>query len=444
MIKLIKAEVKALKAQRQARDIWVAAQLWDWFEKEQRVGMMQCIRTLVGHGLDYLYELKWEDLGGMSKFLSAECRGLDIWEGKTPSYMAFNRLRDKGANWWDIGKCGGFFRMYGTFFEFFGKKEKKKADGTWSTKSGETYHEGVDSFKTHTANGAQTGLPFGKYQPQKKRKGEDARTPEQQYRKDHPRARGRGASPGQLPKAVQGLVHKPYGDDPGITLFKLLEWSTIKKIDNFFGLPEGADISGTTSDHLFGIYHTLFLMEQGRPAPRSIKFSGGSYPADLQQINERKPLIILLPLAQMVREYHHALLETAAALSLNDMTDYKIGFYSSLIALDYVRSYDRQGKLGMKVVPWRPTNLPLANTVRKLLNEADKAVPHMLCCSYTEETPDTKVVGYLLDKTNAEETKKFRTLARLGVETYNKFYSLPKKIKMKDVESMMRRAGLDF
>ena len=459
MIKLIKAEVEHLKAQREARDLWVAAQLWDWFEQEQRVGMMQCIRTLVGHGLDYLYERpETKDLGasgqlhsdrsghleggkakGMTNFLREECRGLDIFEGKVPTYQAFIRLYKRDAAWWDIGKCGGFFRMYGTFFEFFGKDRP-------TTELGNVYHEGVDSFKKHTmpkTTGGQTSAyPFGKY----KKKDEDEKVlveDKEQYRKDHPRARKGPDKPRKLPKAVHGLVRMDYGDAPGISLFKLLEWSTIRKIDDLYGLPEGADISGTTSDHLFGIYHTMYLMEQGRSAPRSIKFPSGSYPADLQQINERKPLIILLPLAQMVREYHHALLETAAALSLNDMIDYKIGFYSSLLAHEYARSYDRTGKLGYKVVPWRPKNIPLANTVRKLLDEADKAVTHMFCCSDTPRTEDTEVTGYAVDKSKPEEVQKFSDFARLGIETYKKFYELPETIKKADLGRKIRAAGLE-
>jgi hypothetical protein len=447
MIKLIKAEVEHLKAQRAVRDIWVAQQLWDWFEKEQRVGMMQCIRTLVGKGLDQLND--WLKDGtaqlidkdpkknkDMGTFLKDECKGLDLWESKgqqVPTLDMFQKLSGRTADWWDIGKCGGFFRMYGTFFEYFGKDNPQ-----WAQRL--LFKEGQDSWKQHTSTGRTPGLPFGKYSPLKGRTGEAETT----FRETHPRAREGGQS-AQIPKVVDGLVHRPYGagsGTPGVTLFKLLEWSTIKKIDTLYGLPEGADISGTTCDHLFGIYHTIYLMETGSSTPKSIKFTAGTFPADLDYINDRKPLIILLPLVQMIREYHHSLLESAAALSLNDMIDYKIGFYSSLLALDYTRTYDKQGKLGIKVVPWRPTNIPLAGTVRKLLVDAEKAAPHMYCCSYDDKTKDTEVVGYLLDKSNEEEVKKFKASARLGPETYNNFYKLPDKITMSYIESKMQSVGL--
>jgi len=431
MIKLTKAEAEPLKEQRAKLDITVAQQLWDLFEKEQRVGMMQCIRTLVGVGLDQLND--WLKDGtalqgekNMKTFLAKECKGLDLWENKgqqVPTLDMFQKLSGRSADWWDIGKCGGFFRMYATFFEYFGKGD-----------------EGQESWKQHTSTGALKGLPFGKYSPFEGRTG----AAEIKFRETHPRARLGGQS-AQVPKVVDGLVHRPYGDESGsagITLFKLLQWSTIKKIDTLYGLPEGADISGTTCDHLFGIYHTIYLMETGRSTPKSIKFSMGSNPADLDYINDRKPLIILLPLVQMIREYHHSLLESAAALSLNDMIDYKIGFYSSLLALNYARTYNAQGKLSIKVVPWRPTNIPLANTVRTLLADAEKKAPHMYCCSYDDKAKGTDDVGYLLDKSNEAEVKKFKALARLGPETYNNFHLLQEKITMSFIASQLRSAQL--
>jgi hypothetical protein len=441
MIKLTKAEAEPLKEQRAKLDITVAQQLWDLFEKEQRVGMMQCIRTLVGVGLDQLNDWLRDGTAqfgdkNMEAFLKKECKGLDLWEKKgqqVPTLDMFQKLSGRTADWWDLGKCGGFFRMYGTFFEYFGKDNPQWAQHL-------LFKEGQDSWKQHTATGARPGLPFGKYSPDLKRIGKAETT----VRESHPRARELLKDPTKIPKVIDGLVHRPYGDESGsagITLFKLLQWSTIKKIDTLYGLPEGADISGTTCDHLFGIYHTIYLMETGRSTPKSIKFTAGSS-ADLDYINDRKPLIILLPLIQMIREYHHSLLESAAALSLNDMIDYKIGFYSSLLALNYARTYNVQGKLSIKVVPWRPTNVPLANTVRNLLMDAEKKAPHMYCCSYDDKTKGTDVVGYLLDKSNEEEVKKFKALARLGPETYNNFHLLQEKITMSYIASQLRISQL--
>lgn len=432
MIKLSSIEVERIRTQRLERDLKVAGDLWDLFEKEQRVGMMQCIRTLVGHGLDYLYELKWKDKEQMEAFLDKECGGLDLWEGKHQTFDRFIKLRERGSSWWDIGKCGGFFRMYGTFFEFF--SDPKYAEAGLK----KIYDEGVDSFKKHTMpKGNGFAFPFGKY----KSGAEKGKMPQEveKYRKENPRARDMHKQPTKVPKAVEGLVRRDYGEDPGITLFKLLEWSTIKKIDFLYGLPEGADISGTTCDHLFGIYHTIYLMESGRSAPRSIKFTGGSRPADLEEIHKRKPLIILLPLAQMVREYHHALLETAAALSLNDFIDYKIGFYSSLLAKDYTHSYDKMGKKQIKVVPWRPMGMPIADTVRKLFEDADKETTQMVCYS-----TQNGAAGYAMDKTKQDEVRKFEAFSRLGVETYQKFYELPKASQIAEgyLKLMLQKAGL--
>lgn len=81
--------------------------------------------------------------------------------------------------------------------------------------------------------------------------------------------------------------------------------SNVLKIDRLFGLIVGADISGTTAD-------TVFAVEVlGRDIVSAAYY--------------------MLPLATIVYNNHHALLEVALALSLNGVIDYRIGFYTSLL-----------------------------------------------------------------------------------------------------------------
>jgi hypothetical protein len=84
--------------------------------------------------------------------------------------------------------------------------------------------------------------------------------------------------------------------------------STVKKIDHAFGLPVGADISGTTADSIFFI-------------ERFARRCGIEY----------DPIYQLLALATLVSARHHALLEVALTLSLNKITNYSIGFYNTLM-----------------------------------------------------------------------------------------------------------------
>ncbi len=79
--------------------------------------------------------------------------------------------------------------------------------------------------------------------------------------------------------------------------------SNIAKLDNIFGLLKGCDISGTTTD-------TIFALEVF-----GANLTAGYY---------------LLPLAAIVHNMHHTLIEVATPLSLNKCINYHIGFYSTL------------------------------------------------------------------------------------------------------------------
>jgi hypothetical protein len=98
-------------------------------------------------------------------------------------------------------------------------------------------------------------------------------------------------------------IGKKFG---GVMVWKIEDTSTIGKIDRVFGLPFGADISGTTTDNLY------FL-------------------TGWADASKGDPLVMMLPLAAIIGEYHHALLEVAAAMSLRKVISYSIGFYSTLL-----------------------------------------------------------------------------------------------------------------
>jgi hypothetical protein len=120
----------------------------------------------------------------------------------------------------------------------------------------------------------------------------------------------------------------------------ILEYnSVVRTIDRTFGLPEGADISGTTADSIFGME---ILMAAKGGGEKSI---GTGEVLKLQTIEdknrdwERRYLatggypgyLILLPLITMVKHGHHAILECALTYALNDYIDaYHIGYYTSL------------------------------------------------------------------------------------------------------------------
>lgn len=109
----------------------------------------------------------------------------------------------------------------------------------------------------------------------------------------------------------------------------ILEYnSVVRAIDRTFGLPEGADISGTTADSIFGMESMLNLQVQ------NAKISTKGQPDRLEHEGWLKKYpgeVILLPLITMVKHGHHALLECALTFMLTGYIDaYHIGKYTSL------------------------------------------------------------------------------------------------------------------
>lgn len=123
------------------------------------------------------------------------------------------------------------------------------------------------------------------------------------------------------------LYNRGEDPEPGIVKWKLHPMSALYQLDRMFGLPEGADISGTTADTIFAI-EALYgdLIEK-------IKDAGL-----MEDVLEIRPLIALLPMASMVSRGHHTTLECALTLTLNDYISYAAGYYKSL----YPEAYNQE------------------------------------------------------------------------------------------------------
>jgi hypothetical protein len=104
------------------------------------------------------------------------------------------------------------------------------------------------------------------------------------------------------PKAFSGMGGIPSNPNIGK---RARGQSNVLKLDRLFGLIIGADISGTTTD-------TVFALEV---------WGGETLTA----------AYYLLPLATIVHNNHHALIEVALAMSLNGVINYDIGFYTTLL-----------------------------------------------------------------------------------------------------------------
>ncbi len=119
---------------------------------------------------------------------------------------------------------------------------------------------------------------------------------------------------GEAHKAVLG-AKRVQGGFSGIQKVRLKAESTVKKIDCAYGLAEGCDISGTTADSIFFFdYVNAFI----KGLPEMIAST------DL-------PVIQLFPMATMGSQGHHTVLECALTLTQNEIINYHVGFYSTLM-----------------------------------------------------------------------------------------------------------------
>ena len=112
----------------------------------------------------------------------------------------------------------------------------------------------------------------------------------------------------QEPTPTTPGVHKlTWGQ--GILLKQAAAGSTVLRMDRTFGLPIGADLSGTTADSIY------FINKFGK------------------LVGATDPIYQLLPMATLVFNFHHSLLEVALTLTLNKVIEYTVGFYRTLLPL---------------------------------------------------------------------------------------------------------------
>ncbi|WP_114813954.1 hypothetical protein [Paraburkholderia kururiensis] len=110
-------------------------------------------------------------------------------------------------------------------------------------------------------------------------------------------------------RAREGVSGYIRSERPELGLFKwkLLDGSVIKYMERFYGSYLGADISGTTTDALAALAWLLWDRIRPTPDQRNLQFQASSAIATGHE---------LVPIAAMVLQYHHSLLECGTALAL--------------------------------------------------------------------------------------------------------------------------------
>jgi hypothetical protein len=195
----------------------------------------------------------------------------------------------------------------------------------------------------------------------------------------------------------------------GMTLWKLKEGSTVWAMDRIFGLPPGADISGTTGDMmaLLEVLINILYPPQGQRRVGVI---------DENDITEIIEVLYLFPFAAMVSLYHHTVLEMALTLSFNDPDiNYQVGYYTTLLP-------ERVAKRNNK-------------TCRGVYNILKKWENHPTNLKVVYYTEDGSTWGAVCS--TEEDLKQYREIASVS-KHYNEFDKRRKKktISLSDLRAM--------
>jgi hypothetical protein len=167
---------------------------------------------------------------------------------------------------------------------------------------------------------------------------------------------------------------KPIGG--GIASFLTFDSSIVAMMDEVFGLQRGADISGTTTDHMAIIglgrkvidYVVKKFEQQGEfDVPETDEFIYHLYNSERLPLTDHQwHLLHMVPLATMPFAQHHTILEIALPLSRKIPAEieykgrpeinYHIGFYSTLVPRCCIGAKDPIALAVNKLLTWYECN----------------------------------------------------------------------------------------
>jgi len=275
------AVIRTLEEGNQKLEAELAQQLYRYFGTNVRPRL----RELADTALDIMFCVGFEgNLRWASLFLTnPKINFLDVV--KTYGTDFGSLIRNTGNM--TPTHCSDIIRMYGEWIEGESGEKPFKVDGTAM----------ADVFKKSFRRGL----------------GAELRHAQDVWDEMRNRLRERGRVPGRYLKPVpQHLRNLCYLSPQaigtrsgGMNIWTLANHSAVGKLDRVFGLLEGADISGTTTD-------TAYLVDA---------FGLGR-------------MMHMLPLGTLVYNYHHTWLEVALALSINQVVtgiDYHMGYYTTCL-----------------------------------------------------------------------------------------------------------------
>ncbi|KJH66726.1 hypothetical protein [Chromobacterium violaceum] len=178
----------------------------------------------------------------------------------------------------------------------------------------------------------------------------------------------------------------------------LMPGDVVRCMDSVLGLPEGASISGTTSDTIWAI-ETL----------SNFLYVGHTVGSNKLQSNTADPNLILIALAAIVSGYHHTALEVGLPMTINGYITYQPGFYTS---------FQNEAMTGTGI----------GQAIQQILNEYEQKKENRLmlitqeACEHRQDG-DGRVLR-LFDMNHPQEQALFKRSVAMSYDNYLKWQSI--------------------
>jgi len=376
--------VKQITKLRTVNEIELTKAMYGIYNQEPIIG---ALRDIVGMAIENL--VGWDNPKHGEKVRAAFVaeKNLDVWKGEPKTGDGLHNVWKRHKTW-TASECADLLRLFGTVIETTDIGEGEgKAEHAAARVGGDARFKNIPAGPGRS----RTGVP----------------TAEKPAPANYQAPAAHVAAGRDMIKAVK--MGGP-GSFYGIGLYKLMPESTVRKIDTAFGLPEGADISGTTADSIFGM-------------GRVLKFAEG-IGVTMTSANTPVGVLKLLPLVSMIAQGHHTLVESALVLTLNKIIDYSIGFYTTL--LPKVQGGGEE----------------LVGLLQPLVAKAENHMNNIPMVAFYVEK-DKTYQGYMFDKKNDTEMAKFKTMATVGEDFLTTFRNnVTSMVTEKEIGTLMEKAGL--
>lgn len=288
---------------RQKKDIIFANALWSYLSDEELFReKIFVLGKLASLRLDFFIKQGLFPVERLRVFVTEECRGLEIWaDPDQPQMEEISLFSKRASSWWTLERFAAFMRYFFEIQKYFSKEENQIREniGSGYFLKIQGFTDGSKKYRTFKAFDESIN-PFDKH-------------------KHKFRAKFHYSPKGELRKLL--INHK----DGALTKYRLKPESSIGKMNRLFGLPGGADISGTFVNNMWAVKYLVESLEEFNfLTPNNLALSVRDQP---------ETLIWMGFLAAMVGQFHHTFNEVAIVLAIKGMISYQAGHYNSIFAL---------------------------------------------------------------------------------------------------------------